>query len=930
MIIFFLIRTSIIHVTIYTKKSIKLIHFLFVFVNISINMDDKSFQEKEGLIDNSKRLSESRPIFKPVLVKKLLADVDSDDESDDQAPSSDESEEECDDLEGLQPLSECNENIVSKSVTEKTETNGTIRNKGIAESKSDFGIGKDEIVKKDEVKISNASIKVDDSEKSQLSTYVKDSLKISESIIKQEKKLMSDKSNSAIKRKSYICSGDKDNAIVQMQWQAKIVKAVDQVKHSMAKEETDFNNQYKSYSPEIKRHSASTASQSNEVKETMKSFESYSSVRESQEVHVSCSSSHSKTYNITGSIGSTTSTTQDDKLLVPSQVQVCQTNKSMVSSSQSALNSQKVTETPMKIPQGSTRPNPCNSHRNIFQTPQSKVSLDVSKNPAQTPATIFSHWSQQHMAQTPMNSQSSARETMHTPATNISQAQTSRQTPRYHVGENKSVRRPLADSMFSVSAQGPQLPKLQEFPHESQPSPSVTSRDNISVQDNILEKKSLYKSAQTPCELKENRNPNPHENVRTENYENSQVKLSQSEHRHSIHSKNDMQKVEYANVHQSNMYVPSRSVERQENYQVRESQGVSAPATSQESRPMQRSIPQQIHMFNSRQNKIITVKNNHYLVLGALGHGMSCEVVRAQDLASLEMRAIKCVDLSKMEKETVQGCLQEILMLDKLRAPCIVNMYSFEINGPSLHVVMEIGDTDLSRLLKSMLQEKKQLPLTMILYYWTEMLTAVKHIHDNGVIHSDLKPANFLLVRGRLKLIDFGIASSINADMTSVVKNSTCGTLNYISPEALVDVSAGNPESPSHTKYKLSYKSDIWSLGCILYSLVYNATPFNHIRQTWAKVSAITDPKHKINFPTMTGSQPVPLILIDVMRKCLQRDPKARPTVAELLEISYFQSSSPAVTPNIPSQILFKIKRALSDEEWKQLTEILDKNPKLR
>ena len=45
---------------------------------------------------------------------------------------------------------------------------------------------------------------------------------------------------------------------------------------------------------------------------------------------------------------------------------------------------------------------------------------------------------------------------------------------------------------------------------------------------------------------------------------------------------------------------------------------------------------------------------------------------------------------------------------------------------------MEVGDTDLSRLLKSMLQEKKKIPLTMILYYWTEMLTAVKHIHENG------------------------------------------------------------------------------------------------------------------------------------------------------------------------------------------------------
>lgn len=54
-----------------------------------------------------------------------------------------------------------------------------------------------------------------------------------------------------------------------------------------------------------------------------------------------------------------------------------------------------------------------------------------------------------------------------------------------------------------------------------------------------------------------------------------------------------------------------------------------------------------------------------------------------------------------------------------------------QIKDTMVYVVMEMGDTDLSRLLKSMSQEK-QISITMILYYWTEMLTAVKHIHDNG------------------------------------------------------------------------------------------------------------------------------------------------------------------------------------------------------
>lgn len=54
-----------------------------------------------------------------------------------------------------------------------------------------------------------------------------------------------------------------------------------------------------------------------------------------------------------------------------------------------------------------------------------------------------------------------------------------------------------------------------------------------------------------------------------------------------------------------------------------------------------------------------------------------------------------------------------------------------QIKDSMVYVVMEMGDTDLSRLLRSMSQEK-QISVTMMLYYWTEMLTAVKHIHDNG------------------------------------------------------------------------------------------------------------------------------------------------------------------------------------------------------
>lgn len=75
------------------------------------------------------------------------------------------------------------------------------------------------------------------------------------------------------------------------------------------------------------------------------------------------------------------------------------------------------------------------------------------------------------------------------------------------------------------------------------------------------------------------------------------------------------------------------------------------------------------------QDKILRVKNKKYLILGSLGCGMSGEVLRVQDISFGELRAIKCVDLSKMDKESAQGCLDEISMLHKLQASCVVRMF---------------------------------------------------------------------------------------------------------------------------------------------------------------------------------------------------------------------------------------------------------------
>lgn len=83
--------------------------------------------------------------------------------------------------------------------------------------------------------------------------------------------------------------------------------------------------------------------------------------------------------------------------------------------------------------------------------------------------------------------------------------------------------------------------------------------------------------------------------------------------------------------------------------------------------------------------------------------------------------------------------------------------------------------------------------MNFIRLVWQQMLTAVNAIHKKHIIHSDLKPGNFLFVKGQLKLIDFGIAKSMPPEATSVVRDSLMGTLSYISPEVLLETgSAGD------------------------------------------------------------------------------------------------------------------------------------------
>uniref|UniRef100_A0A1I8NUT3 Protein kinase domain-containing protein n=1 Tax=Stomoxys calcitrans TaxID=35570 RepID=A0A1I8NUT3_STOCA len=280
---------------------------------------------------------------------------------------------------------------------------------------------------------------------------------------------------------------------------------------------------------------------------------------------------------------------------------------------------------------------------------------------------------------------------------------------------------------------------------------------------------------------------------------------------------------------------------------------------------------------------VVHINSSDYIILQKLGSGGSSSVYLAKREDNGKECALKVVDLHG-DSAVVEGYLNETKLLAKLQGnACVVSLYEYQLlrKESKLFLVMEKGDSDLHKILQNY---TTNLPLYVLTNFLYQILQAVNYIHQNGVIHSDLKPANFLMVNGRLKLIDFGIASNISIDSTSIIKFSQAGTFNYISPEALTDTSTGS--SPrNQPKIKISTKSDVWSLGCILYLLLYKKTPFGHIKNLCAKISAICSPTQNIEFGPLPPYYPA--MLVHMAKNCLQHNPKQRPSCADLLKYPF-------------------------------------------
>lgn len=259
-----------------------------------------------------------------------------------------------------------------------------------------------------------------------------------------------------------------------------------------------------------------------------------------------------------------------------------------------------------------------------------------------------------------------------------------------------------------------------------------------------------------------------------------------------------------------------------------------------------------------------------YRKIKRIGIGSFGQALLVQSVVDRKCYVMKVINVGNMDKKQKQDALNEVRVLKAMRHPYIITYRESFMDRKFLCIVMDYADGgDMYKKIEFQKNISKLMPENQLLDWFVQMALAIKHIHDNKILHRDLKTQNiFMTSNQEIKIGDFGIARVLQH--TYDCAKTAIGTPYYLSPEICQEM-------------PYNQKSDVWSLGCILYEMVTlrHAFDSNSMKGLVLKILRGTYPEIPSHY-----SQD----LKDLISEMLIKDPARRPSIRKVVEKEFLAS----------------------------------------
>ncbi len=249
--------------------------------------------------------------------------------------------------------------------------------------------------------------------------------------------------------------------------------------------------------------------------------------------------------------------------------------------------------------------------------------------------------------------------------------------------------------------------------------------------------------------------------------------------------------------------------------------------------------------------------NDRYEIIRTIGEGGMANVYLAYDTILNRNVAVKILrgDLADDEK-FVRRFQREAISSSSLAHPNIVEMYDVGEDDGKYYIVMEYID---GKTLKSLIKKRGALTLPEVIDIMLQVTSAIMCAHDSYIIHRDIKPQNIMILEdGRLKITDFGIAMALNSNELTQT-NSVMGSVHYLPPEQ----ASGSGST---------IKSDIYSLGILMYELLTGKVPFKGDSAVEIAIKQMKDPIPSV----CKKNEEIPQSVENIILKACAKNPRNR------------------------------------------------------